>query len=65
VLRVTPSTAADRSGVQGGDVITLAGEITAPAPDQVRAAYAAGREGGGVLMALTRGAIHRVVVLER
>ena len=65
VLRVVPSGAAQRSGVEAGDVITLAGEITAPTPGQVRAAFDDGREGRGVLLAFTRGASHRVVVLGR
>ena len=64
VVHLVPFAAAQRSGLEPGDVITLAGETQAPTPAQVRAAYGAQREGRGVLLALVRGTTHRVVVLE-
>ena len=63
VTRVEPATAAHRAGVEAGDVITLAGELAAPTPAQVRSAFSADPEGQGVLLALTRGTSHRVVVV--
>ncbi len=63
VTRVEPATAAHRAGVQAGDVITLAGGVAAPTPAQIRSAFAADPEGQGVLLALTRGTSHRVVVV--
>jgi S1-C subfamily serine protease len=65
VLHVVPSTAAQRAGIEAGDVITLAGEIEMPSPGQVRGAYASSEAGHGVLLALTRGTTHKVVVLLR
>jgi S1-C subfamily serine protease len=65
VVYVVPFAAAQRSGLEPGDVITLAGETPAPTPDQIRAAYGAQRTGrGGVLVTLVRGNTHRVIVLE-
>jgi hypothetical protein len=63
VTRVEPGTAAHRAGVEAGDVITLAGKVAAPTPAQVRSAFAADPEGHGMLLALTRGTSHRVVVV--
>jgi hypothetical protein len=63
VVRVTPATAADRAGLQAGDVITLAGTIATPTPAQIRDAFAADPEGQGVLLAVTRGTSHRVLVV--
>jgi serine protease Do len=65
VLRVVPATAAARAGVAPGDVITQAGDVSAPTPAQVRSAYAEDRERRGVLLALTRGSSHHVVVLRQ
>ena len=64
VVHLVPFAAAHRSGLEPGDVITLAGDTQAPTPAQVRAAYGAQREGRGVLLALVRGNTHRIVVLE-
>lgn len=63
VIRVAPSSAAHRAGLEAGDVITLAGTIAAPAPGQIRDAIAADPEGQGVLVGVTRGTSHRVVVV--
>jgi S1-C subfamily serine protease len=63
VTRVAPLTAAHRAGMEAGDVITLAGTTAAPAPAQVREAFAAYPEGQGVLVGVTRGTSHRVVVV--
>jgi hypothetical protein len=65
VVQVVRSAAGGRSGLEAGDVITRAGEIAAPTPAQIRAAFAADAEGRGVLLALTRGTTHRVAVLQR
>ena len=65
VVHVLPLTAAHRAGVEPGDVITRAGQRHAPTPGEVRSAYASGEDGRGVLLALTRGSGHRVVVLQR
>jgi S1-C subfamily serine protease len=65
VVHLVPLAAAQRSGLEPGDVITLAGETEAPTPAQIRAAYAAQPEGRGVLLALVRGSARRVVALER
>jgi hypothetical protein len=65
VIRVMPSAAAQRAGIEPGDVITMAGDTKTPTAAQVRGTYASGGTDRGVLLALTRGAVHRVVVLER
>ena len=63
VIRVAPATAAQRAGLEAGDVITRAAAIAAPTPAQIRDAVAADPEGQGVLVAVTRGTSHRVVVV--
>jgi S1-C subfamily serine protease len=63
VIRVTPGTAADRAGLEAADVITLAGTIAAPTPAQIRDAVASDPEGQGVLIGVTRGTSHRVLVV--
>ena len=65
VTRVEPGTAADRAGLQAGDVVTLAGEEAAPTPAQVRRAFEALPDGGAVLLAITRAMDHRLVTLTR
>lgn len=63
VVRVAPSSAAHRAGLEAGDAITLAGTIAAPTPAQVRDSIAADPEGQGVLVGVTRGTSHRVLVV--
>jgi S1-C subfamily serine protease len=65
VTRVEPRTAADRAGLQAGDVVTLAGKQAAPTPAQVRRAFEALPDGGAVLLAITRAMDHRLVTLTR
>ena len=65
VVQVVRTAAAGRSGLEAGDVITRIGDTAAPTPAQIRAVFAADTEGRGVLLALTRGATHRVAVLQR
>jgi S1-C subfamily serine protease len=65
VVRVDAGSAAHRAGIEAGDLITSAGSIHQPAPGQVRAAYAEARDARLVLLAITRGSAHHVVVLER
>ena len=63
VTRVAPSSAASRAGLEAGDVITLAGAIAAPTPAHIRDAVSADPEGQGVLLGVTRGTSHRVLVV--
>ena len=65
VTQVAAHTAADRAGLQVGDIVTKAGERAEPAPTQIRRAFDDTPEGGGVLLAVTRGDMHRLVVLRR
>jgi hypothetical protein len=65
VLAVASGTAAQRAGLRPGDLITHAGDHAAPTPGQVRAAFDAATEQAGVVLAVTRGTAHHVVVLTR
>jgi S1-C subfamily serine protease len=65
VVRVVPGAAADRAGLQAGDVVTMMGEYHAPTPAQVRRAFDTAAEGSTVLCALARGSQHLVVTLAR
>jgi S1-C subfamily serine protease len=65
VVHVGPSSAGRRAGIEAGDVITLAGEVQAPTPADVRRAYSSSADGRGVLLALTRGPTNQVVALQR
>jgi PDZ domain len=65
ILAVEPGSAADRGGLAVGDVITLAGEISSPTPDQLRRLFASAREGRPVLVGVTRGVTHLVTTLAR
>jgi S1-C subfamily serine protease len=58
-------TAADRAGLRAGDIVTRAGDHVDPAPAQVRRAFDDAPEGGAVLLAVTRGDMHRLLVLRR
>jgi S1-C subfamily serine protease len=65
VLRIDTGGAADRAGLEAGDIITLAGEQQAPSPAQVRRIFEATPKGSVVLIGLTRGSTHRLVTLTR
>ena len=65
VVRVDPSSAAERSGLRAGDVITLVADLPAPTPGQLTRSFAAIGPGQRVLVGFTRGAAHHVTTLER
>src|SRR5688572_27031833 len=65
ITQVAPQTAADRAGLQVGDIVTTAGEYDEPAPALVRRAFDDTAEGGAVLLAITRNGARRLVVLTR
>ncbi len=65
VTSVEQMSAADRSGLVVGDVITLIGASAAPTPGQVARSFASLRDGERVMVAVTRNAAHLVLVLQR
>lgn len=65
VVRVEPTSAADRAGLAGGDVITLFGEVAAPGPGQIRRSFTALGESERALVAVTRGDAHHVMTVSR
>jgi S1-C subfamily serine protease len=65
IVRVDSRSAAAAAGLAAGDVITAVGEVTAPTARRVRAAFAAMDSGEVMMVAVTRGASHRVVALQR
>ena len=65
VLEVAPGSAADRAGLEAGDVVTRAGEQSGPTPAQVRLGFAAIPAGGVALVAITRDTTQRLVILSR
>lgn len=65
VVRVDRGSVASKAGLQAGDRITRIADIEAPTPAQVRRAFASTPDGRPVLVAVTRGEIHRVTTLEK
>lgn len=65
VLSVQPQSRAARASIQQGDVMTVVGGQTSPTPAQVMRAFTSLPEGGSLLVAVTRGNAHRVVVIEK
>ena len=65
IVRVDPGSAAEAAGVETGDVITAIGDTVAPGAEQVETAFASTRRGALLILAVTRGAAHRVVALQR
>jgi hypothetical protein len=65
IVRVDPGSAAEAAGVEAGDVITTIGDTLAPSAEQVETAFASTRHGALLILAVTRGAAHRVVALQR
>ena len=63
VVRVDPHSAAHTARLQDGDVITLAGDITAPTAAQIDDAFASAETGEAIMLAITRGGTHLVVGL--
>jgi S1-C subfamily serine protease len=65
VLEVASGSAADRAGLEVGDVVTRAGEQSEPTPAQVRLGFAAVPDGGVALLAIRRDTTQRLVILPR
>jgi hypothetical protein len=65
VLSVRSWSRGARATILPGDVITVAGQQTAPPPTQVARLFEALPERGTLLVAITRGREHRVVVIEK
>ena len=63
VLRIDPRSAATAARLQEGDIITLAGDITAPTAAQISDAFRSARTGEAIMLAITRGRTHLVVGL--
>lgn len=65
VIRVEPGSAAQRAGLNVGDVITLVADVSAPTPTQVMRLFAAVDPGQRVMVAVTRDDAHFVTTLQR
>ena len=65
VLDVDDGSSAARAGIEPGDLITAIGIVRAPTAQQVTRAFEAAPVDGAVLVAITRGARHRVLALEK
>jgi hypothetical protein len=65
IVRVERGSAADVAGIVAGDLITAVGDTSTPTPAQVRNAFASMHGGELVILAVRRGATHRVVALQR
>jgi S1-C subfamily serine protease len=65
VVRVDPQSAASRTGIEAGDVITLVGDTRAPTAADILRAYAIEPADARLLLGITRGATHYVAALER
>ena len=65
VVRVDRGSIAEVAGIEAGDVITAIGDIATPTPSRVRSTFASTPRGGLLLVALTRGPVHRVLALQR
>ena len=63
VLRVDPRSAASLARLQEGDLITLAGNITAPTAAQLGNVFRSAGTGEAIMLAVTRGRTHLVVGL--
>jgi len=65
VLRVEPGGAAAHAGLSVGDLITAIGTQAAPTPAQVLRTYAGASDDRPIAVAVTRGAAHLVLALEK
>jgi hypothetical protein len=63
VVRIEARSAASIARLQEGDVITLAGDITAPTAAQIDDAFRSVATGDAIMLAITRGRTHLVVGL--
>ena len=63
VVRIEPRSAGSAARLQEGDIITLAGEITAPTAVQMNSAFRTAQTGEVIVLAVTRGRTHLVVGL--
>lgn len=65
IVQVADGSAAARAGIREGDVITAIGDIRAPTAQQVTSAFAAAPNDRALLVAITRGDLHRVLAIEK
>jgi hypothetical protein len=65
VVSVEPRSRADRAGIRAGDLITVMGPQKTPTAAQVARTFDTMASKGKLLVALTRGDEHHVVVLEK
>jgi PDZ domain-containing protein len=65
VTSVQDASAGFRAGFHVGDVITLIGDTQSPTAGQVARAYSTAPDGARLLVGITRGGMHQVLVLER
>ena len=65
VLSVQPQSRGAKAGLRAGDVITVVDGSRAPTSVQLTRSFSALPENGSLLLAVTRGPEHRVVVLEK
>ena len=63
ILRVDPGSAAERAGIEAGDMVTLIGEVERPTPAQVTLAFQAAPDDLPILVGIARGDRHRVLAL--
>ena len=65
VVYVERGSRAEAAGIRAGDLITEIGAIDAPTAAEVRSAFASAQAGDILIVAITRGATHRVMGLQR
>jgi hypothetical protein len=65
VLEVTDGSPAARAGIREGDLITAIGEIRTPTAQQVTRSFDAAPGDRALLVAITRGTVHRILALEK
>lgn len=65
VLSVQPQSRAALAGIREGDVVTVVAGQSAPTSAQMMRAFASLPPGGSLLVAVTRGDEHRVVVIKK
>lgn len=65
VVDIDEGSSAARAGIEVGDVITAIGDVQAPTAQQVTRTFEAAPVEQAILVAITRGARHRVLALEK
>lgn len=65
ITRVAAHTAADRAGLQVGDIVTIASDKVEPSPSVIRRVFNEAHEGRAVVLSIRRGETHRLVVMTR